>query len=396
MTDVDRLIRCFESGELVRPDASAPNIVDLANAVAHLCGAAVDLTENSQLIAERIGPADHIVFVLADGLGMHLLDRLPQNGPLRRSFVMELRTVFPSSTAPALTSLATGAWPADHAVPGWWTHIPDASLTATILPFVERFSERRLSELGVSPGVAFPHQVLRATFSRRSLWISPRAISDSTYSRYSSADADAVAYDSLQLAVERIVRQVEQAAEPTYSYLYVPFVDTAEHEHGPASGIVTRTLRDVCARLDELIARLNGRARVIITADHGQIDADADSRVIIDRGDPLMAMLQHPPTCEPRATALHVRGGLERRFADAFRERFSERFLLLGIAEVEELRLLGPGPLSRETRRRLGDFLALPLGRGAFLFEPSNELRAMKGFHGGMLPEEVQIPLVVA
>jgi hypothetical protein len=73
--------------------------------------------------------------------------------------------------------------------------------------------------------------------------------------------------------------------------------------------------------------------------------------------------------------------------------------VLLTTAEVEDLRLLGPGPLSDETRRRLGDFMAISLaddilayvaadGDGHALRQPSH--------HSGMSPDEVMIPLVLA
>ena len=151
MSDAERLLGWFASGELLRPEAAVPNLVDLALALAHLCGAGgVTLTANAESMAAAIGESDHYVMVLLDGFGMHLVDRLHADDPLRAALAMELRTVFPSSTAPALTSIATGLWPAEHAVPGWWTHIPDAGLTATILPFAERFG------LEATPLLAIP------------------------------------------------------------------------------------------------------------------------------------------------------------------------------------------------------------------------------------------------
>jgi hypothetical protein len=150
------------------------------------------------------------------------------------------------------------------------------------------------------------------------------------------------------------------------------------------------------ARMRALFEMLAGRARVVITADHGQIAVPRERRVIFMRSDPLMALLRHPPSCEPRASAFHVHGGAEARFAGGFRERFGERFALLTIDEVDELRLLGPGPLDRETRRRLGDFLAIPRGADVILYEPSATLRAMRGFHGGLTPDEARIPLIIA
>ena len=75
-----------------------------------------------------------------------------------------------------------------------------------------------------------------------------------------------------------------------------------------------------------------------------------------------------------------------------FRNRFGERFVLLSIDETDELRLFGPGPLSREMRRRLGDYVGIALGPD-MLSLPLE--RPMIGFHGGLMQDEVRVPLIV-
>ena len=84
MSDVDRLLAWFESGALVRPDAGVPNTVDLSRAIASLCGApGIELSPPAQRVADAIGRADHLVFVMADGLGMNLVEHLPQDSFFR-------------------------------------------------------------------------------------------------------------------------------------------------------------------------------------------------------------------------------------------------------------------------------------------------------------------------
>ena len=80
MSDIDRLLRWFEEGALVRPAADAPNSVDLSLALASLAGAPdVALTRGAAAIAKAIGPAEHYIFVLVDGLGMNLLESAPES-----------------------------------------------------------------------------------------------------------------------------------------------------------------------------------------------------------------------------------------------------------------------------------------------------------------------------
>lgn len=393
MSDVDRLVAWFECGALVRPDAAVPNTVDLSRAVASHCGAiGIDLSPSARSIADAIGLARHVVFVMADGVGMNLIERLPGDSFLGAHVAMEMQAVFPSSTAPAITSLATGCWPGEHAVPGWFTYLPDHHLIATILPFIERFSKRPLTELGVTPEQALPVPSWLPRFTHEPLCYLPARITGSAYSNYFSGGESQVPYEHLSAAVESIVARIVDASAPTYTYLYVPFVDAAEHEHGPHAKAVSKALAIVERTVASLADQLGGRARIVVSADHGLTRVDRRDQSEIKDGDPLLDLLRLPPSGEPRVPSFYARDGCAERFAAAFRERFGATHALLTIGEVEALRLLGPGSLSPETRRRLGDFMAVSATPDAIFHRPDSP---MIGFHGGLLPEEMRVPLII-
>ncbi len=391
--DLARLLTAFERGSLLRPTADVANTVDLARALGSLCGVdGLDLTPNAHAIAETIGQHDHIVFVLVDGLGMNLVEREEPGSFFRAHTAMELRSVFPSSTAPALTSLATGVWPAQHAVPGWYVYLPEYRLSTTILPFIERFSKKDARGRGVRPELAFPIPAMGPRMRRRQLRVMPKRIDGSVYSRYSSGDAPSVGYGSLHAAIENVRSFVELARSPTLTYLYAPFVDTAQHERGVYSKSTRRAMKLVRSRLEMLEERLAGRARIVLTADHGQADVATQRQTHLRDGDPLLELLHVPPSCEPRVPAFHVRDGRLPEFEAMFRERFGDRFALLTVDEADGLRLFGPDPMSPETRARLGDYLGVALAADTLSLPPDTP---MIGFHGGLLPDEVRVPLVI-
>ena len=394
MSDVLRLLEAFSDGRLQRPSADVPNTVDLARAVASLCGVPdLKLTSGAKTISESIGTHDHIVFVLVDGLGMNLIEREAPDGFFGSQVAMELQSVVPSSTAPALTSIATGLWPAAHAVPGWYTYLPEAGITATILPFIERYSKKSARNHGATPQSAFPAEPLPLRMARSQLRVMPKRLDGSLYSRYSSGEAPGIGYTSLRTAVADTCAYIERADRQTYTYFYTSFVDTAEHQRGTDSKAVRRALKLVQTRIETLAEKLVGRARIIVTADHGQIDIPLEGQTVLANDDPLLDLLLIPPTCEPRIPAFHVRQEQHATFEQQFRERFAEHFALLAIDEADELRLFGPEPLSRETRRRLGDYVGVALGPYALLYRPEHP---MIGFHGGLQRDEMRIPLIIA
>ncbi|MGE5610790.1 MAG: alkaline phosphatase family protein, partial [Bacillota bacterium] len=131
-----QLADAFACGELVRPMPEEPNLVHLVRALGTLSGAkGLDEYAATRSLMELIGPAEHYLFILLDGLGMNLLRQLPGDWFLAKHLKTQIQSSCPSTTASALTSVATGQWPAQHAITGWFTHLPEFGLTATILPF---------------------------------------------------------------------------------------------------------------------------------------------------------------------------------------------------------------------------------------------------------------------
>ncbi len=399
MTDVERLLAAFEAGTLLRPTPSEPSLVDLARVLAAVAGAdGLHFEAGAAEVASIVGEPDHLVFIMADGLGCTTLDAEPDATFLHQHYVRELRSLFPATTAVALTSLATGAWPAQHAITGWWTHLPEIGSAATILPFIRRSDERSLVDLEVDIKKTFPVPSLWERMTRDVLCVQPDRIAGSVYSQYSTAGSRFAGYNALREGVNAVLGHVDQARTPTYTYLYIPHVDGASHEYGLNSPELRAALLAVDMTVRLLAEALEGRARIVLTADHGHLPAPQSGRHRIRSSDGFSSLLKTAPAGDPRTLHFHVRPGREEQFAHEFRSRFAERFALLTVDEVDELRLFGPDPLTEETRLRLGDFVAISLGADILAYLDANGGRdalRQASQHSGLTPEEMRIPLIV-
>jgi hypothetical protein len=396
MSDVPRLLDWFATGLLLRPDPAKPGTVHLARALAALCGVPLTLDPPERQIAAAIGDAEHYVFVLADGLGLDLVDVLPPGSFLRRHVALALASTFPSSTAPALTSIATGLWPAQHGVPAWLVYLRERGLHTVTLPFTERFSGRPLGEFGLEAGELFTCTPLWAALTSDTMLFLHQRIAGSAYTRYASGGRPILPYTNLDGAIEAICSRVRSAVAPTFTYLYYSAVDTAVHAHGPGSRQVAAEVVELDQRLDHLSQGLPENARLVVSADHGGYDVSPRQKLLLQPDDELSSLLLTPPAGEPPTPLFHVRPGLEADFAAAFRRTAGDSFVLLTPDEVEGLRLLGPDRLSPTTRARIGDFLALSAAGESVIYSPDTAIVNMKGFHGGLSPAEVLIPLILA
>ncbi|WP_341647326.1 alkaline phosphatase family protein [Thauera humireducens] len=103
----------------VLPDYGPGGIYGLASALRtwlHDTDAGLDVARVAP------GEAATVVLLVIDGLGAHALDSFGRGSALAADWHVTLTSVFPSTTASAVTTLMTGASPAEHGLNGWFIH----------------------------------------------------------------------------------------------------------------------------------------------------------------------------------------------------------------------------------------------------------------------------------
>ena len=217
MSDVDEFLAACSSGELVRPSGPARNIVDLGVAIASLAGTrGVRLSPNADAIARLIGKPDHLVLVMADGLGNELLQAM-EGSFLSANLADTIASVFPTSTPVVLTSLATGLWPNQHAVTASHSYQSELGYVVNNLFYNRRSDEKQLSTLDVKPDQVFPVPALVGRFQLDVATLIPAPYRGGFFSYI--AGGPTIGYESLGDAVDIAIKRVLKADTPTYTYL---------------------------------------------------------------------------------------------------------------------------------------------------------------------------------
>ena len=96
---------------LQRPDYESGSLVNLIASIASACGAQPVHNPLALLPPERIASAANVVFLLVDGLGYNFLCNAGRGGALLDHLAGRITSVFPSTTATAITSSFTGLMP---------------------------------------------------------------------------------------------------------------------------------------------------------------------------------------------------------------------------------------------------------------------------------------------
>lgn len=362
------------------------------------------------------GDFSTVLVVLVDGLGLDQFRTRRESVPLLDSLASAgretpLTSVYPSETAAAITSVHTGATPAEHGVLGWNLRLRDHDLTCESLPFLARDG----SDLGeATDGEVTGEDLFDAetVYSKladagvHSHLIQHNRIADGPYSEAVTAGATVHGVDSLADLAVTAREQVEAADEPTYVYAYWSDVDGVSHATGTDSDRYRAELETTCATIERELARIDPEAAedtlVVLTADHGHFNADPAEAVDLE-GVPEVwsARDRHLggesvlPTGSPRNLHLHLRDGASvQRAREMLVEAPFDARVLTG-TEALEAGLFGPGEPSDLLRERVGDLVVVPRDRNVWFAGEQRKLEFV-GTHGGQSPEEMYVPFLAA
>ncbi len=392
----------FDSGALVRPADQEPNLVHLVRAVATRAGVRdLDYSPVTRQLLEFVPPAEHVVFVLVDGLGMNLVRRMPRDSFVLRHLVREIRATCPSTTACALTTVTTAQYPNRHGVTGWFTHLPEHGYTIATLPFHERLTHEPLASRGLRPEDVLPCPSICPRMMHHPLTIVPALIANTVYNVYSRGGTPGQGYHSIAHAVDRAIAHVNERAgarEPSYTHVYFPEVDTVCHKRGVGHADVMPLVLQIDAELARLADAIAGQGTLVVCADHGLIDVPRERQTLLLQGDPLLEMLRVPPSGDARMPLFHMPPQRRAEFVASFRARFGEDMILLDIDQAQELALFGPGEFSPTSRQRFGDFVGVARRAATLSFHPPTKPlgELYLAVHAGLSPDEMEIPMCVA
>lgn len=347
---------------------------------------------------EAGGNAPVLVFLLVDGLGDDFLCRVGEGSALLARRVRRITSVFPSTTASAVTTVLTGLPPAAHGLTGWFVNDRRFGGVLAPLPMVTR-AGGKLRGLLPQPRL-FPYRTLFQHRRRCSVFVAPQHLAFSPYTRRHARGARVVAYRGLPAMMDAIANEVAvlRAGSGGYVHAYYPTFDALSHAYGCRSPQALGEFARIDAAFAALLARLKGSgAEVIVSADHGFTDSPEGRLVRLERFPDAAAMLAAPLFGERRAAYCEVRPGAESDFSAFVREALTGKAVCVPSPEIVDSGLLGPGPAHRRLRERVGTHtLLMELGWTILDRMPGERHHRMLGVHGGLSASEMWVPLIRA
>src|SRR5262249_3310428 len=245
--------------------------------------------------AHLLKQRSRIALIVVDGLGYRRLVTALPGGTLCAHLRGSLTSVFPSTTASAITSLLTGLAPAQHGITGWHMRFAEQATTGAVLPFRERVSDRPLGALGIDPRALFAYCSLFERLPVHSYALAPERIQGSVFNRAHCAGAEQRGYSSLEQLFGSILSCLRAHADRCYIYAYYAEYDSVAQEYGADSRHALRLLQ----RMDQAFAAFLDAAsgldvNVVLTADHGFVNSPFERTIDLDQHPALHATLRAP------------------------------------------------------------------------------------------------------
>lgn len=390
------LLQCLIENELKIPNYQKCTLVDMLRCIYQYCGHNYKTTYKIEKIKSLIPNNNHIILVLVDGMGSNLIEKLPDSYLLKSNKKIGLITVNPATTGAALTSVATGEYPANHGTIGWYSFNREKNIEFCPVTFTSRVDNIDLGLYDISENDVYRCESVMNKLKRKTYAFFPKDIVNSKFSKFTLLeDNSRIGYENIRQAFSLIIDNLMKEKEKTFSYLYIPDVDSYEHKYGINSRQVNNVLNEIENELRR-IQKLNiSDLTMVITADHGQTN--------VELGDVVMDFVKYQkyfyalPGIDLGMATYYIKSGKEEDFEQEFRKDFYDRMFLYKTEEFLKHNIFGNEGYSQHFNNSIGEYISFC--KKGYYFVNSTDvdkyLNKVKGNHSGLSSDEVEIPLII-
>jgi len=318
----------------------------------------------------------NIVHIVFDGMGSFILDKhLDKNTFLQKHKIMNLTSVFPSTTVACLSSIMTGLSPKEHGWIAWSCYFKEYNRYIEFFNNKDNYTKEKID--------------IEGEIIKRDFIIDKISKKVETYTIY---PAFKNGFETTEKAFENLLELCNKPKDK-YIYFYWDEPDNLLHKNGCKSEIVDNFLKTLNFQLEELSKKLKDTL-IMITADHGQIDIE--KYYVINDIPELDNCLVSPPSMEKRTMSFVIKNEKRKFFKEYFNKNFGKDFILLD-KKTYIKKMLGDGKEHQKIDDFVGDFVAIAIGNKALMYKTLNSKAKEldKACHAGLSEDEMIVPLII-
>jgi hypothetical protein len=421
LKDIEQQIGKQQREGFVYPQYEGYCFSNIPDTVQYLFGLSKTSSLSTILNKAGISPAkrQNVVALLLDGFGWsqwqrytdryEFLKRLTERGVLA-----PLTSIFPSTTATAVTTIHSGLTPQEHGLLEWWVYFEELGQVIATLPFRPLDGDRQdqLLESGTNPRSLVDGNTYYGTLNKSgipSYNLINDALKNTAYSSLVLEGSMVVPFTDAAGLMKTLCSKLTEVPPPAYFFAYWGAIDYVAHDYGVHSEPYLAEIELLLTLLQkEFIERLSGNVAeetvLLVFADHGQINVDPQETIYLNKYPQLVKNLRTGldgeniiPWGSARDVFLAVEEGRLDETVDFLTEELKSKASVLKADEALEDGLFGRGDLHTKFKSRIGDILLLPEGNLTLYYEqPRHKEFTMLGVHGGLSPDEMLVPFAAA
>ena len=383
---------------MIKPDYENASIVNLMASI--LQGLGNQPNQHSALSAldkDSFLRARNVVLLVIDGLGYNYLINNARRSVLYSFLHGKISTVFPSTTATAISTFMTGSAPQQHGLTGWFTYFRELESILTVLPVKPRLGDSSLEEANIDVATLYGHVPVFDLLEVDCHIVTPRNIAYSDYSLAHRGKARISPYKNLTGCFDLPRNIIKTGASKKYIYTYWPQFDGMAHEIGVGSQGVADHFQEIDKAFGKFIEDIKGtNTLVIATADHGIIDSGPSYCIELEHHPELQNMLSMPLSGERRMAYCYVQSDRQDDFTHYLANNLAEQVTAYPSRRLLEQHYYGLGSAHPQLHRRIGDFV-LEMNKNYTIMDtlPGEKHFYHIGTHGGLSEDEMLVPLII-
>ncbi|MBI5351880.1 MAG: alkaline phosphatase family protein [Chloroflexi bacterium] len=358
---------------------------------------------------------DAVVLFFIDAFGWRFYERF-QDAPFIKSMekqgkIEKLTSQFPSTTAAHVTTLHTGLPVGMSGVHEWFYYEPRVDRIIAPLLFSVIGSSQRdtLKKKNVHPEEIYPKGIFYPELKKMgvdSFNFGLREYTPSTYSNVVMAGSEMRSFKTLSEAFVNVGLLLEKQTNPTYIQLYFDRIDALAHEYGPTAPQTEAEIETFLLMMEYYFERMfHGKKRILfmMTADHGMGEVDPKTTIYLNTN-PNFEGFQHfikknrkghllVPAGSPRDMFLYIKDDMLDEAQDFLARRLEGRADVVRTESLIEGGYFG-NEISDHFRERVANLVILSHQyESVWWYEKDKYEQKFFGHHGGLTPQEMEIPL---
>lgn len=360
-----------------------------------------------------------IILLLIDGFGFNQWLRYYNDHEFFFKLSQEgnfspITTVFPSTTANAITTINTGLTPQEHALPEWFVYFKEIDQIINTIHFKPLGSQKddELLDMGVNPNILYNGKTFYQKLNEENIQtytFIDESMANSIYSKiiFKGSTIESALNNSHLLM--KLRKHLEKTEGPAYYYIYLGNLDSVAHKYGPHTEEYKTELSLLNYMLKkELIEKMKRKIAketlIMVTSDHGQLNIDPKKTKYLNNSKKLQKNFKKSqnnktilPTGSPRDIFLHIKPDKIQETYELLSKELGEKAKIMETKKAIKEGLFGTGKPKEEFYERAGDLLILPKGNHTIWYKhPSGRAFDLLGFHGGLNSEEMLVPYAIS